>query len=57
MTLMLVLPSHTLILFFFFSSVEHPAAGYKKIFETVEELSEPIPAKIIGRTEQKWIYI
>ncbi|XP_062250758.1 retinal Mueller cells isomerohydrolase-like [Platichthys flesus] len=28
--------------------VEHPAAGYKKIFETVEELNEPIPAKITG---------
>ncbi|XP_034035342.1 retinal Mueller cells isomerohydrolase-like isoform X2 [Thalassophryne amazonica] len=30
------------------SRVEHPAAGYKKIFETVEELNEPIPAKITG---------
>ncbi|KAM8874064.1 retinal Mueller cells isomerohydrolase-like [Spinachia spinachia] len=30
------------------SRVEHPAAGYKKIFETVEELNEPIPAQIIG---------
>uniref|UniRef100_A0A8C4H9E8 Retinal pigment epithelium-specific 65 kDa protein n=1 Tax=Dicentrarchus labrax TaxID=13489 RepID=A0A8C4H9E8_DICLA len=28
--------------------VEHPAGGYKKIFETVEELNEPIPAKITG---------
>uniref|UniRef100_A0AAQ4RLS3 Retinoid isomerohydrolase RPE65 n=1 Tax=Gasterosteus aculeatus aculeatus TaxID=481459 RepID=A0AAQ4RLS3_GASAC len=28
--------------------VEHPAAGYKKIFETVEELNEPIPARVIG---------
>ncbi|TNN36850.1 Retinal Mueller cells isomerohydrolase [Liparis tanakae] len=28
--------------------VEHPAAGYKKIFETVEELNEPLPAKISG---------
>uniref|UniRef100_A0A7N8XXG0 Retinal Mueller cells isomerohydrolase-like n=1 Tax=Mastacembelus armatus TaxID=205130 RepID=A0A7N8XXG0_9TELE len=28
--------------------VEHPAAGYKKIFETVEELNEPISAKITG---------
>nr|XP_057929800.1 retinal Mueller cells isomerohydrolase-like isoform X1 [Doryrhamphus excisus] len=30
------------------SRVEHPAAGYKKLFETVEELNEPIPAKITG---------
>uniref|UniRef100_A0A3Q1FTP9 Retinoid isomerohydrolase RPE65 c n=1 Tax=Acanthochromis polyacanthus TaxID=80966 RepID=A0A3Q1FTP9_9TELE len=30
------------------SRVEHPAAGYKKIFETVEELNEPIPATITG---------
>ncbi|XP_031138224.1 retinal Mueller cells isomerohydrolase-like [Sander lucioperca] len=30
------------------SHVEHPAAGYRKIFETVEELNEPIPAKISG---------
>eukprot|EP00064_Thunnus_orientalis_P024781 superscaffoldBa00011178_g25091 len=30
------------------SRVEHPAAGYKKIFETVEELNEPTPAKITG---------
>uniref|UniRef100_A0A7N6BTK1 Retinoid isomerohydrolase RPE65 n=1 Tax=Anabas testudineus TaxID=64144 RepID=A0A7N6BTK1_ANATE len=29
-------------------SVEHPAAGYRKIFESVEELTEPIPAKITG---------
>uniref|UniRef100_A0A8D3BY80 Retinal pigment epithelium-specific protein 65kDa n=1 Tax=Scophthalmus maximus TaxID=52904 RepID=A0A8D3BY80_SCOMX len=28
--------------------VEHPAAGYRKIFETVEELNEPLPAKITG---------
>ncbi|TNM88141.1 hypothetical protein fugu_006362 [Takifugu bimaculatus] len=28
--------------------VEHPAAGYKKIFETVEELNEPIAATISG---------
>uniref|UniRef100_H2ZXX9 Retinoid isomerohydrolase n=1 Tax=Latimeria chalumnae TaxID=7897 RepID=H2ZXX9_LATCH len=28
--------------------VEHPCGGYKKLFETVEELSEPIPAQIIG---------
>ncbi|XP_049587997.1 retinal Mueller cells isomerohydrolase isoform X2 [Syngnathus scovelli] len=30
------------------SHVDHPAAGYRKIFETVEELNEPIPAKITG---------
>ncbi|XP_068175275.1 retinal Mueller cells isomerohydrolase-like [Antennarius striatus] len=30
------------------SRVEHPAGGYKKIFETVEELNEPLPAKING---------
>lgn len=34
---------------FSLSSVEHPAAGYRKIFETVEELNEPIPAKISGK--------
>uniref|UniRef100_A0A672YTQ2 Retinal Mueller cells isomerohydrolase-like n=1 Tax=Sphaeramia orbicularis TaxID=375764 RepID=A0A672YTQ2_9TELE len=28
--------------------LEHPAAGYRKIFETVEELNEPIPAKVTG---------
>ncbi|KAI3368489.1 hypothetical protein L3Q82_025505, partial [Scortum barcoo] len=28
--------------------VEHPAAGYRKLFETVEELNEPTPAKITG---------
>uniref|UniRef100_A0A3Q2EBH3 Retinoid isomerohydrolase RPE65 b n=1 Tax=Cyprinodon variegatus TaxID=28743 RepID=A0A3Q2EBH3_CYPVA len=28
--------------------MEHPAAGYRKIFETVEELNEPIPANITG---------
>jgi len=32
--------------------VEHPAAGYRKIFETVEELNEPIPAEITGRKER-----
>uniref|UniRef100_A0A3Q2QHK0 Retinoid isomerohydrolase RPE65 b n=1 Tax=Fundulus heteroclitus TaxID=8078 RepID=A0A3Q2QHK0_FUNHE len=26
--------------------MEHPAAGYRKIFETVEELNEPIPAEV-----------
>uniref|UniRef100_A0AAV2KRC8 Uncharacterized protein n=1 Tax=Knipowitschia caucasica TaxID=637954 RepID=A0AAV2KRC8_KNICA len=30
------------------SRVEHPAAGYKKIFESVEELGEPITAKVTG---------
>ncbi|KAJ8376448.1 hypothetical protein SKAU_G00070280 [Synaphobranchus kaupii] len=31
------------------SRVEHPAGGYKKIFETCEELAEPIPAQVTGR--------
>uniref|UniRef100_A0A8K9USY5 Retinoid isomerohydrolase RPE65 n=1 Tax=Oncorhynchus mykiss TaxID=8022 RepID=A0A8K9USY5_ONCMY len=26
----------------------HPAGGYKKIFETCEELNEPIPAVVVG---------
>ncbi|XP_030640344.1 retinal Mueller cells isomerohydrolase [Chanos chanos] len=30
------------------SRVEHPAGGYKKIFETCEELSEPIAAHVTG---------
>uniref|UniRef100_A0A672HYV2 Retinal Mueller cells isomerohydrolase-like n=1 Tax=Salarias fasciatus TaxID=181472 RepID=A0A672HYV2_SALFA len=30
------------------SSLQHPAAGYRKIFETVEELEEPIPATVLG---------
>ncbi|KAG7269319.1 hypothetical protein CRUP_031839 [Coryphaenoides rupestris] len=30
------------------SRFEHPAGGYKKIFETCEELSEPLPATVIG---------
>ncbi|KAF7651197.1 hypothetical protein LDENG_00114300 [Lucifuga dentata] len=30
------------------SHVEHPAAGYRKIFESVEELNEPVPAEIKG---------
>lgn len=29
-------------------SFEHPAGDYKKIFETVEELSEPLPATVTG---------
>ncbi|GAA6093221.1 retinoid isomerohydrolase isoform X1 [Tachysurus ichikawai] len=31
------------------SRFEHPAGDYKKIFETVEELSEPLPAIVTGR--------
>ncbi|XP_061835312.1 retinoid isomerohydrolase [Nerophis lumbriciformis] len=31
------------------SRFEHPAGGYKKIFETCEELAEPLPATVIGR--------
>ncbi|XP_016368353.1 retinoid isomerohydrolase-like isoform X2 [Sinocyclocheilus rhinocerous] len=31
------------------SRFEHPAGGYKKIFETVEELNEPLPATVTGR--------
>uniref|UniRef100_A0AAY4EWK1 Uncharacterized protein n=1 Tax=Denticeps clupeoides TaxID=299321 RepID=A0AAY4EWK1_9TELE len=27
---------------------EHPAAGYKKMFETCEELAEPVPARVKG---------
>uniref|UniRef100_A0A7N5P7N1 Retinoid isomerohydrolase n=1 Tax=Ailuropoda melanoleuca TaxID=9646 RepID=A0A7N5P7N1_AILME len=30
------------------NQIEHPAGGYKKLFETVEELSSPIPAHITG---------
>ncbi|XP_076132441.1 retinal Mueller cells isomerohydrolase isoform X1 [Alosa pseudoharengus] len=30
------------------SRIEHPAGGYKKIFETCEELAEPIPALVSG---------
>ncbi|KAG7266196.1 hypothetical protein CRUP_012625 [Coryphaenoides rupestris] len=30
------------------SRVEHPAAGYRKIFETVEELNEPLPTQVTG---------
>uniref|UniRef100_A0A8C7Q7T6 Retinoid isomerohydrolase RPE65 n=1 Tax=Oncorhynchus mykiss TaxID=8022 RepID=A0A8C7Q7T6_ONCMY len=29
-------------------TIEHPAGGYKKIFETCEELNEPIPAVVVG---------
>jgi len=31
------------------SRFEHPAGNYRKIFETCEELNEPIPATIIGK--------
>lgn len=27
---------------------EHPAGGYKKIFETCEDLAEPLPATVTG---------
>uniref|UniRef100_A0A8C6TAB5 Retinoid isomerohydrolase RPE65 b n=1 Tax=Neogobius melanostomus TaxID=47308 RepID=A0A8C6TAB5_9GOBI len=36
------------------SRVEHPAAGYKKIFDSVEELNEPIAATVIG-TVPSWL--
>ncbi|KAM9500922.1 retinoid isomerohydrolase [Clarias gariepinus] len=31
------------------SRFEHPAGDYKKIFETAEELSDPLPATVTGR--------
>uniref|UniRef100_A0A8C2FWI8 Retinoid isomerohydrolase RPE65 n=1 Tax=Cyprinus carpio TaxID=7962 RepID=A0A8C2FWI8_CYPCA len=31
------------------SFIEHPAGGYKKIFESCEELAEPIPAHVSGK--------
>ncbi|XP_026098686.1 retinal Mueller cells isomerohydrolase isoform X2 [Carassius auratus] len=31
------------------SRLEHPAGGYKKIFESCEELAEPIPAHVSGK--------
>uniref|UniRef100_A0AAY3ZV45 Retinoid isomerohydrolase n=1 Tax=Denticeps clupeoides TaxID=299321 RepID=A0AAY3ZV45_9TELE len=31
------------------SRFEHPAGGYKKIFETADEIGEPLPATITGR--------
>uniref|UniRef100_A0A8C2HDG7 Retinoid isomerohydrolase RPE65 n=1 Tax=Cyprinus carpio TaxID=7962 RepID=A0A8C2HDG7_CYPCA len=31
------------------SCLEHPAGGYKKIFESCEELAEPIPAHVSGK--------
>ncbi|XP_017548918.1 retinal Mueller cells isomerohydrolase isoform X2 [Pygocentrus nattereri] len=30
------------------SCIEHPAGGYKRIFESCEELAEPIPAHVTG---------
>lgn len=33
------------------SRVEHPAGGYKKLFETVEELSSPVTAHVTGGSE------
>uniref|UniRef100_A0A8C1D3I5 Uncharacterized protein n=1 Tax=Cyprinus carpio carpio TaxID=630221 RepID=A0A8C1D3I5_CYPCA len=33
----------------FIYSIEHPAGGYKKIFESCEELAEPIPAHVSGK--------
>ena len=32
--------------------VEHPAGGYKKLFETVEELSSPLTAHVTGWSHQ-----
>ncbi|XP_044882044.1 retinoid isomerohydrolase isoform X2 [Mauremys mutica] len=31
------------------SRIEHPAGGYKKLFETVEELAAPVTAHVTGR--------
>lgn len=31
------------------SSFEHPAGGYKKIFQTVEETGEALPATVVGK--------
>uniref|UniRef100_A0A671PDM1 Retinal Mueller cells isomerohydrolase n=1 Tax=Sinocyclocheilus anshuiensis TaxID=1608454 RepID=A0A671PDM1_9TELE len=33
----------------FIHSLEHPAGGYKKIFESCDELAEPIPAHVSGK--------
>lgn len=33
------------------SRVEHPAGGYRKLFETVEELSSPVTAHVTGGSE------
>lgn len=35
------------------SRFEHPAGGYKKIFETVEETGEALPATVTGRPDKK----
>ncbi|MGH0147523.1 UNVERIFIED_CONTAM: hypothetical protein FKN15_010822 [Acipenser sinensis] len=35
-------------MFLYTCRIEHPAGGYKKIFETVEELAEPLPAVVTG---------
>ncbi|MFT7808890.1 retinoid isomerohydrolase [Arapaima gigas] len=36
------------------SRVEHPAGGYKKIFETCQELAEPIEAQVTGHIP-RWL--
>uniref|UniRef100_A0A8C5G0R6 Retinal Mueller cells isomerohydrolase-like n=1 Tax=Gouania willdenowi TaxID=441366 RepID=A0A8C5G0R6_GOUWI len=36
------------------SQINHPAAGYRKIFDSVEELNEAIPAEVIG-TIPSWL--
>lgn len=40
----------------FIHSLEHPASGYKKIFESCEELAEPIPAHVSGLYAYNLIY-
>ncbi len=40
----------------FIHSLEHPAGGYKKIFESCEELAEPIPAHVSGLYAYNLIY-
>lgn len=32
----------------FINRFEHPAGSYKKIFETCEELAEPLPTTVTG---------
>lgn len=44
----LTLLAATFVDFFSDGRFEHPAGGYKKIFETCEELSESLPATVIG---------
>lgn len=34
--------------------VEHPAGGYRKLFETVEELSSPLTAHVTGWSHLSW---